>query len=187
MPIKKINKGQKKINPKEVAKRKTLAEKLTEDLEDKGVVFFTPTEHGGTLNIDTEYLSLPSDLTEVHSKELGQYLNTLTQQKAYMRTLYSINEANYEEAKRLYYDKYYVVYERLTEENPKMSEKAKELYCNNDPTVHEPFMTHKDFGVKLSMVDSTIETLTEFIFLVSREISRRSGDWKEQERVNNLK
>lgn len=180
--------GIKKINPKKVVeRRKTLAEKLTEDLEEQGVVVFAPSEHGGNLNIDNDFLSLPSDLTEIPSRDLGNYLNAFTQQKAYMRTVYSWQQANLEEAKRVYYDKYIEVYKELTRENPKMSEKAKELFCNNHSEVYDDFIKYRDCESRLSMVDMTIESLTEFIFLVSREISRRGADWNEEQRISNVR
>lgn len=178
----------KKINPKKVVEaRKSLADKLTGDLEKQGVVFFTPTEHGGNLNIEAEFLSLPSDLTEIPSRDLGNYLNAFTQQKAYMRTVFSWQQALVQEKKREYYDKYVEVYSELTKENPKMSERAKELFCNNHKDVYNEFIEYKNCETKLSMVDMTIETLTEFIFLVSREISRRGADFNENERTYNAR
>lgn len=177
-----------KINPREVAqKKRSLAETLTSSLEEQGVAFFTPVENNGNLNIDSNYLSLPPDLTTVDSRDLGNYLNAFTQQKAYMRTVCSWQEANLEESKRRYYEAYIQEYKELTEENPKMSEKAKELYCNNHAQVHDLYMEYRDYKEKVNMVAMTIESLTEFIFLVSREISRRGADWNEEQRTNNLR
>ena len=179
----------KKISPKKVLKeRKSLADKLTDDLKKEGVVMFVPTEmNGGTLNIDCDYLNIPSDLTEIPSRELGKHLNALTQQKAYMRTLSVWQSAYIEEAKRVYFDKYYVVYENLTNEYPKMSEKSKEIQCNNNDYVKEHFLTYRDLQYKLDMIDSTIVSLEELIFLVSREISRRGKDFEELNRNDNIR
>lgn len=177
-----------KINPKEILKeKKSLAEQLSEPLEDKGVIFFVPVDNGGTLNIDIDNLSLPSDLTVVTSRDLGNYLNAFTQQKAYMRTVFSMQCASLEEAKRTYYEHYIEVYRELTEENPKMSEKAKELYCNNHDSVYNSYMEYRNAKEQVDMVDMTIESLTEFIFLISREISRRGADWNDENRISNLK
>ena len=179
----------KKLSPKKILEqRKSLADKLTDELHEEGVVQFVPTNmENGTLNIDTDYLTIPSDLTEVPSRDLGKHLNALTQQKAYMRTLSGWQNAYIEEAKRVYYDKYYVVYENLTEENPKMSEKAKEIMCNNNDFVKEHFLKYRDLQYKLDMIDSTITSLEEFIFLVSREISRRGKDFEEMNRGDNIR
>ena len=178
-----------KLNPKKVAeRRKTLAEQLTNEVVEKGVVLFQPTTiENGNLNIDNDYLVLPHDLTEVESKELGKYLNALTQQKAYMRTLYSWQEINVEEAKRQYYDKYIVVYRDITESNPKGSEKSKELLCNNHHHVHPFYLTLRDNEMKLNMIGSTIESISECVFSISREISRRGADWNEYQRLDNLR
>lgn len=177
-----------KLNPRKVVqKRKSLAEELETQLENQGAVFFHPTEAGGNLNIDADFLTLPKDLTEIPSKYLGSYLNAYTQQKAYMRTLYSRLEIMSEEAKRRYYERYVSVYQVLTEENPKMSEKAKDLLCNNSNLVYELFMEYRNCELRKSMVGSSIESYTECIFLISREISRRGADWNEFQRTDNLR
>ena len=178
-----------KLNPKKIAqKRKSLAEQLTVEVVEKGVVLFQPTTiENGNLNIDCDYLILPQDLTDVESKELGKYLNAMTQQKAYMRTLYSWQEINVEESKRKYYDKYIVVYRDITEGNPKSSEKSKELLCNNHHHVHPFYLELRDNEMKLNMIGSTIESLSECIFSISREISRRGADFNEFSRADNLR
>lgn len=178
----------KKISPKKVLKeRKSLADRLTDELRDEGVVMLVPTEMtGGTLNIDCDYLNIPSDLTDVISSDLGKHLNALTQQKAYMRTLSTWQSTYIEEARRVYYDKYFVVYEELTENHPKMSEKAKEIQCNNNDYVKDHFLNYRDLQYKLSMIDSTIASLEELIFLVSREISRRGADFNNETRNDNV-
>ena len=38
-------------------------------------VFFSPSDSGGTLHIDKDYLSLPQNITEVSTRDLGEYLN----------------------------------------------------------------------------------------------------------------
>lgn len=179
----------KKLNPKKILKeKKALADKLSDDLREQGVVLFTPTEmEYGTLNIDPDYLVMPQDLTEIPSKELGKHLNALTQQKVYMRTLSGWQSSYIEEAKRKYYDKYFVIYEEITEENPKMSEKAKELLCNNNDYVKEDFIAYRDLQYKLDMIESTITSLEELIFSVSREISRRGKDFEELNRGENMR
>ena len=84
---------QKKTQPEKVSpmkalkalkERKSYVDSMQEELEDKGVDFFDP---NGSLNIDTDYLSLPANITECPAKDLGEYLNAFTQQKMYMRTL----------------------------------------------------------------------------------------------------
>lgn len=175
-----------KLNPVKQMKQ-NLMDKLTHELEEQGVPRFTPVDIGGSLNIDADYLSLPSDLTEVPSRELGKYLNAFTQNKAYMRTLYNWQEMMTEEKKREYYDEYAPVYHDITKENPKASERSKELLCNNCEEVKVKFLEYKDQKLKLSMLANTIASYDEIIFLISREITRRSSDWQEETRINNLK
>lgn len=175
-----------KFNPMKQMKAK-LMDRLTTELEEQGATIFKPKEMEGTLNVDIDYLSIPSDLTEVPSRDLGKYLNTYTQNKAYMRTLYNWQECLVEECKRKYDDKYIVIYKEITKESPKMSEKGKELYCNDDDYVREEYLAYKDEKLKLGMLSHTIASYEEIIFLISREISRRSQDTREYTRMDNLK
>lgn len=178
----------KKINPmRKVRENASLMDKLTDEIVEQGVTLFTPQDLGGNLQIDTDYLSLPSDLTEVPSRELGKYLNAFTQNKAYMRTLYNWQEMLTEEKKRIYYDVYVEVYSNHTKLTPKASEKSKELLCNNDEHVKDKFLEYRNQKLKLSMLANTIASYEEMIFLISREITRRNGDFSESNRIDNLK
>lgn len=179
-------KKKEKLNPMKQVKQ-NLMDKLTQEIEDQGGTVFKPVDMQGSLNIDTNYLSLPSDLTDVPSRELGKYLNAFTQNKAYMRTLYNWQEMLTEEKKRVYYDNYITQYDSLTRVSPKASEKSKELLCNNHETVKDSFLDYKDQKLKLSMLANTIASYEEIIFLVSREITRRSADWGEDKRIDKLK
>ena len=99
MTLRKVQKT--KLNPKEVLKQKrSYCDKMQEELESKGVDFFSPSEQGGSLHIDKDYLSLPQNVTEVSARDLGEYLNAFTQQKMYMRTLVGYAELMCEDAKR---------------------------------------------------------------------------------------
>ena len=101
MTLKAVKKEKQKINPKEVLKEKrSYSDKVQKDLEDQGVDFFCPSESGGSLHIDKDYLSLPQNITEVSARDLGEYLNAFTQQKMYMRTLVGYAESLCEEARR---------------------------------------------------------------------------------------
>ena len=104
LALKKTTDNKSKVNPTKMLKERALMDRITDELEEEGAIIFKPQELSGTLNIDVDYLSLPQDLTEVHSRDLGNHLNALTQQKAYMRTLYNWQEMCLEEAKRQYYD-----------------------------------------------------------------------------------
>lgn len=165
-----------KVNPKAIAReRQSLLDKVTKDLEQQGVPNLVPSEMGGVLNIDHTFLTLPSDLTEIPSHHLGNYLNAYTQNRMYLRTLIGWQEIHTEDAKRLYYDKFVPIYNILS--HNKMTEKAKEIQANNDDTVKEVFLNYKDEKQKLKTLMYTLDSLDDAIFLISREISRRGADF----------
>ena len=119
--LKKVNKPE-KVNPlQKIKERKSYVDSIKEELEEKGVDFFDPS---GSLNIDSDYLTLPAHITDVPAKELGELLNAFTQQKAYMRTLLGWAKVYYDEAQIEYAQKSQDLYRKLSES--KMSEKAKE-------------------------------------------------------------
>lgn len=175
----------KKVNPRAVAEeRKARIFSLDEELKEQGAIFPCPSEMGGNLNIDNEYLSLPKDMTEVPSRLLGNYLNAYTQQRSYTRTLIGWQECHTEGAKRNYYDRFLPVYEELSKQ--KLSETAKELMANNDPSVKEVFLDYKDEKQKLKMLGYSLASIEDAIFLISREISRRGADFDIDNRNDNV-
>lgn len=181
-----------KVNPKALKKKKLVVEKglvnkLTEDLEKKGVEFFRTVENGGKLNIDTDYLALPEDLTDLPTNQLGKYLNAFTQQRMYIRTLLSWGEVEAEEHKRKFYDVIHPVYLALTKENPKMSETAKERIVNNSEEVKPLFLTYKDYKYKVRLIQYNLDNIENAVFLISREISRRSQDYSTENRNENIR
>ena len=171
-----------KINPKEVAKKK-LVDRLDTDPMMKDVSMLTP-KHG--LDIDEEFLSLPRDITEVHSKELGSLLYNFTQQKVYMRTLYTW-QTMYSEDSKLEYDKAFgEIYVRINTENPKLSEKGKEILVNSQKSIATLLEEYREHYQKLLAIEQSINSLEEIIFSLSREVSRRSKDFDENSRVDNV-
>lgn len=171
----------KKINPKAIAEeRKSLLETITKDLEEQGVPLIAPQEAGGILNIDADYLNLPKDLTDIPSRLLGNYLNSYTQNRMYIRTLIGWQELHLEGAKRNYFDKFAPVYEDLCKQ--KLSETAKELMANNNPEVKDNFLAYKDEKQKLKMLGYSLASIEDAIFLISREISRRGADFNSENR-----
>ena len=69
-------------------------------LEKKGAIFFDERR----LNIAEDFLTLPAEITDVPSKDLGEYLNAFTQQKVYLRTLLGKADILVEEARRAYFE-----------------------------------------------------------------------------------
>lgn len=175
----------KKINPKEVLQEKrNYCDKMQKELEDQGVDFFRPSEEGGSLHIDKNYLSLPQNITEVSARELGEYLNAFTQQKMYMRTLVGYAELFAEESRR----KYVAVSESRYRDllGSKLSETAKEREVNSDPSVLPCYEEYMDYRNKIKLLNFNIQSIEEAIFMLSREVSRRTGDYENERRDYNV-
>ena len=168
-----------KINPREI--HLDYLSKIESELEHKGVIFFDPQT---TLNISESYLQLPAEITEVPSKELGEYLNAFTQQKVYLRTLLGRIELLVEDSRRKYFevsDPYYKKYSAT-----KMSETAKERMVNSEEEVKPVYYEFSDCRRKQELVQYSITNIEDIIFMLSREVTRRTGDFSEENRNYNV-
>ena len=180
--LKKVKK-EPKINPmKELIKQRD----IEKELESSGIRPIVPVEmnNQGTLNIDQDYLVLPKDLTEVESRELGKYLNANTQQRMYLRSLVGWQSLVVEQKKREYYNAFNAIYLNL---DKKSSESSKEKYTNTHPKVQPIYYEYRDELRKLDMINLSIESISDAIFLISREISRREGDFNTEYRNENVR
>lgn len=182
---KKESEAPKKINPKEVLQeRRSYCDKVQKELEEQGVDFFRPSEDGGSLHIDKNYLTLPKNITEVSARDLGEYLNAFTQQKMYMRTLVGYAELFCEEARREYMAVSESRYRELL--GSKLSETAKEREVNSDPKVVPSYEKYMDYRNKIKLLNFNIQSIEEAIFMLSREVSRRTGDYENERRDYNV-
>ena len=168
-----------KINPREM--HKSYLDKIENDLSKKGVVFF---DANTNLNISGEYLELPPEITEVSSRDLGEFLNAFTQQKVYLRTLLGRTELLVEEARRKYFDASADLYRKYSLD--KMSETAKERMINANPAVQPAYHEFVDCKKKQALVEYSIANIEDIIFMLSREVSRRTGDFNEENRAHNV-
>ena len=185
MGLKVKSKAHKKINPMELLKEKrSYSDRIQQELEDKGVDFFKPSEDGGSLHIDKDYISLPKNITDTSAKDLGEYLNAFTQQKMYMRTLVGYAELFLEEARRKYTEVSEVRYRELL--GSKLSETAKEREVNSDPSVQPYYEEYVDYKNKIKLLNFNILSIEEAIFMLSREVSRRTGDYENERRDYNV-
>lgn len=186
MLTKKTPSVQPKINPMAKlvtqAKERNLADSISENFEEKGVKFFSP---NSSLNIDTDYLTLPADLTEIESKELGRYLNAFTQQKMYMRTLISWQSIFIEEKKREYYAVSTPIYSTLSKKDY-TSESSKERFINNHSDVVDVFYELRNLEQGLNTLELNIASIEDAVFLLSREVSRRNADFNDENRNDNV-
>ena len=168
-----------KINPREM--HKSYLDKLENDLSSKGVVFFDPQSN---LNISDEFLELPPEITEVSSRDLGEYLNAFTQQKVYLRTVLGRVELMVEESRRKYFEVSADLYRKYSID--KMSETAKERMINANPAVQPSYYEYVDYKKKQALVEYSISNIEDIIFMISREVSRRTGDFNEENRAHNV-
>ena len=166
-----------KPNPKE------LLDRLTGEVESKGVAFFEPKKN---LNIDENHLSLPYDLTECDGVELGRYLNAFTQHRMYMRTIIGWQSVVVEEKKRSYLEHSSPHYSDLTA-NRNLSETAKDKLINVQDDVYPYYIAYSDEREKLNLMETILNSIEDGIFLISREISRRNHDWDTETRNENVK
>ena len=168
-----------KINPREM--HKSYLDKMESELSSKRVVFFEPETN---LNISDEFLELPPEITEVSSRDLGEYLNAFTQQKVYLRTVLGRVELMVEESRRKYFEVSADLYRKYSID--KMSETAKERMINANPAVQPSYYEYVDYKKKQALVEYSISNIEDIIFMISREVSRRTGDFNEENRAHNV-
>lgn len=186
MGLKKVVK-QVKISPKDMlSQKRSYSDTLQEELELKGVDFFVPSgfSEESSLHIDKDYLQLPLHITDVSAKELGEYLNAYTQQKMYMRTLVGWCECLLEDARREYYQASEVKYRELSK--TKLSETAKEREVNSDEDILPKYEEFMDCKKKLQLLNLNISSIEDAIFMISREVSRRTGDFNNEYRNDSV-
>lgn len=173
MKLAKVTKKE-KINPKAI--QKEYANKIEQELSEQGVTFFDESN----LDIDMDYMKLPRELTEVSNKDLGEYLNAFTQQKLYLRTLLGRSEVESDIVAQEYFTAAHPLYRKYSTE--KLSEKAKDRIVNADPHVKDYYTKFVDVKRRCSILSKSIENIEDAVFLISREISRRTTDFDMESR-----
>ena len=88
-----------------------------------------------------------------------------------------------EEAKRAYLE---VSAELYAEVNQKLSETAKERLICQDVKVKPKYEEYIDLKTRLNMLKLQIENVEDAIFLISREVTRRNGDFSDENRSHNV-
>lgn len=170
-----------KINPKEVLKERKFSDKVYSDLIKKEVPDFSV---GKELHINNEYLKLPAYITDTTSKDLGEYLNAYTQQKVYLRTVLGYAEVAAEEARLAYTEASALEYHNLM--STKLSETAKEREVNSLDDVKPKYDEWLECKSRVKVISYTISSIEDIIFMLSREVSRRNGDFNEENRNYNV-
>lgn len=164
-----------------VAPEESILDTVERELRNEGIVPFD------NENIMEDYLRLPADITEVPSKDLGRYFNTLTKQKLWVRTLLGRTGALLRELEEELDDIRDRVYSQLP---AKMSVKEKELKLRSDERgsnrAVELLQQVALIQEKRKMLLDYLDNLVDAIFNISREISRRESDWNDEIRENSI-
>jgi hypothetical protein len=170
-----------------IKKRKKLKSKvqsLLDRVENSVSLLSVPVYTAECVNVDAEYIALPSDITGISSRELGRYMNALVQQKAYLRTIQNRIELLLEDARLVYYDGSQLLYAKYTA--AKYTETAKERLVMTDAAIRPLYENYAFEKARLSTVNSAIANLEDLFSLVSREITRRQTDIPDDTRAYNV-
>lgn len=165
MVLKKV----KNINP--------VLEKLENDLAKDGIV--VPEYQ----NVDEDYLSLPRSITEITPKELGEYLNAMTQQKIWVRTVIGRTNLVLRDKKLILDTSKAKIFNELP---VKMAMREKELYVLLDDELNKIIKNIIYYEEKVNMLNNILTSLEESIFAISREITRRNSDTNDFNRNENV-
>lgn len=149
---------------------------------ENGGIIFDPDK--GNIHINGDFLELPIDITEIASHDLGNTLNAFTQQKIYLRTVIMRFELMAENSKRKFYAVSENSFAALT--SKRMSESAKERILSTDEKIKPIYEEYTDNCYTLSYMKTILANIEDCIFLISREISRRSSDYTDENRVYNV-
>jgi hypothetical protein len=163
---------------------KPTVQSLLDRVEDSVSTFSVPIYTADRVNIDERYLVLPVDITDVTSRELGRYMNALTQQKAYMRTVQGQLELLLEDARIAYYGKSQPLYAKYSA--AKYTETAKERLIVTDQNIKHQYEKYAFEKARVNTVAIAIANLEDLFSLVSREVTRRGADIPDDTRAYNV-
>ena len=168
-----------KINPKQIL----LNHKLQSELREKHIRVFDDA-NSSHLNIDDKYLTLPYNISDTPIHILGEHMNALTQHKIYLRNVYAEVCCLEVECKWEYNQaKAFVLKDSMY---GKMSVTEKELIIGVDPLVMPKYRRYVEIKAKINVLEQSIANVTDAIFMVSREISRRGADFTQERRDMNV-
>lgn len=149
-------------------------ERITEEMQELEIPAFT------NAGVDKEYLQLPQDLTVLPTAEISKYLNSIVQQRVYVRTVLGNARAVYREAKSDFDKTKLKVFALLP---PRMSVTEKELrvFENEEAEEARKFMEYA--LEKFDYLKDVLQSLEDLQFLLSRELSRRLKDFEDVNRA----
>lgn len=169
----------KKLSELASAVEKTSAEIAQDELEKEGMISIVTSPE----EVDKDYISLPSNLSDLHPREVGKHLNALTMQMIWIRTMMVridvlIAEADFE--LDIFRAKLFPALDK------KLSVTEKELNLLNDENALVYVKQIRYLQQKKAILDANWKNLDDAKFNVSREISLRVGEQKDQGRAENV-
>ena len=162
---------------KKLPKEESILDTLDEFMEESSIEAF------GNESIEADFLHFPPFLSDVPSKELGNYLHAFTQQRMYIRGLLNRMEAVLAEAEIKLSPFKDAVFSELP---VKMSvtEKTGKLY--SDRRTAERMEEIFKLEQKVALLKSLMQSLDDGIFNISREVTRREADFSGERRGSNV-
>lgn len=155
-----------KLKSLSIQNRSSIKDDSLNRLQSGGFIF--PTELPQEL---VDYLTLPADITNISDQDLGQYLNAFVQQKNWIITLLATLEVEQMDIESTYNDLYSDCYENC----PYTNVNDKKEYANTRKEVRYWSRMLYRANATLRMAERNLETLDNGVFLLSREITRRTG------------
>jgi hypothetical protein len=131
---------------------------------------------------DQEYTQLPRDITKLASQQIGQMLNSFTQQSSFLEQEVSRVDVGHTLA-----DTALDMYEKkfmLTAEGTLTEKKAKLAI---DETYVQLMQEKLQWFSKLTMLKGMLRAAEKNYTAASREISRRGGDFERTNRGSNIR
>lgn len=136
--------------------------------------------------VNNFYLQLPAEITNISDQDLGEYLNAFTQQKNWILTLLASVEVELIDVQAAYDDAYSFEYENC----PYNNVSDKKVYASTRKKVRFWKRRLDKTNATLIMADKNLQTVDNVIFLLSREVTRRTGLRENENRnynVNNIR
>lgn len=126
---------------------------------------------------------MPNFLDDLESKELGKYFHTFTMQRIYERGLMNRVGAvlrAFEETLKPIKAKVYKTLDK------RMSVSEKDIYLYEDAEAKEILDEVYVYREKYLFIEQHLQSLEHAIFDISREITRRQGDFDSSNRDENI-
>lgn len=166
-----------KEQPKQNSSENEILDEVDEFLKENSIVSFDKN------NIVEEYLILPQFLTDVESRELGRFFHTFTQQKLWVRTVYSRMNALLMSYQAKLDNRKAIIYSKLP---ARMSVTEKELSLQGDKEAREILDEINKLKIRVDVLKHYLDNLVDGIFDISREITRRGGDFDDDKRNDRI-